>query len=37
MKITHASEFEASEQLDAVGVLPAGTKTFAPDGTALPR
>jgi quercetin dioxygenase-like cupin family protein len=29
--------FEASEQLDAVGVLPAGTKTFAPDGTELPR
>lgn len=27
------NSFEASEHTDAVGVLPSGAKTFAPDGT----
>ena len=28
-------EFEASDDLDAIGVMPAETKTFAPDGTEM--
>jgi quercetin dioxygenase-like cupin family protein len=34
-RAVHASE--ATEDLDAIGVLPAGAKTFAPDGTEMPR
>ena len=29
--------FEATEDLDAIGGAPAGTKTFAPDGTEMSR
>jgi len=29
--------FEATEDLDAIAAAPAGTKTFAPDGTEMPR
>jgi quercetin dioxygenase-like cupin family protein len=29
--------FEAKDDLDAIAVLPAGYKTFAPDGTEMPR
>lgn len=28
-------EFEASEDLDVIGVMPTETKTFAPDGTEM--
>ena len=28
-------DFETAEGLDAIGILPAGTKTFAPDGSEL--
>ena len=29
--------FEASEDIDAIAVLPAGAKTFAPDGSEMVR
>ena len=29
--------FAASEGLEAIGAMPAGTKTFAPDGTEMSR
>ena len=29
--------FAAAEDLDAIGVMPAGTKTFAPDGSEMAR
>jgi hypothetical protein len=29
--------FEATEDLDAIAILPAGAKTFGPDGTEIGR